>query len=174
MIPEPIPIPESIPEPLPILKPILVPIPIPESILEPISELIMESIPNLDTNPETDSGPAFRNRFQKTAELAGIDSDKNFIFPITNCYEAFHVLLLLEQKILPFNFKFTFVVQSKLLLVSILYYIFYFEESLEMKRTIFHTFSPHSHARTITTISFTIRILVHHRQIFPFCSIINV
>ena len=40
-----------------------------------------QSIP--ESIPETDSGPTIRNRFQKTAELAGIDSDKNFIFPIT-------------------------------------------------------------------------------------------
>ena len=33
---------------------------------------------------ETDSGPTIRNRFQKTAELARIDSDKNYIFPITS------------------------------------------------------------------------------------------
>ena len=30
------------------------------------------------------SGPTIQNRFQKTAELAGIDTDKNFIFPITS------------------------------------------------------------------------------------------
>ena len=91
-IPEPIPesIPEPIPEPIPgpipesILEPILIPEPIPESIPEPIpiSEPIPESI------PETDSGPTIRNRFQKTAELAGIDSDKNFIFPSLVCIKT--------------------------------------------------------------------------------------
>ena len=60
---------------------ILEPISIPEPTLirEPIPEpiLIREAI------PENDSGPTVRNRFQKTSELAGIDSDENFIFAIT-------------------------------------------------------------------------------------------
>ena len=83
-IPEPILILESIPEPIPILKsipePILESIPIPE----PIPELI----------PKTYSGPIIRNRFQKTAELAGIDSDKKILFPITTPY---HVIAVCER-----------------------------------------------------------------------------
>ena len=66
-----------------------IPIPYSESIPEPIPESILESIPEsipipepiLESIPETDSGPTIWNWFQKTAELAGIDSDKNFIFP---------------------------------------------------------------------------------------------
>ena len=46
--------------------PVPEPMPIPESILI----------------PEFYSGPTIRNLFQKTLELAGIDSDENFIFPI--------------------------------------------------------------------------------------------
>ena len=57
----------------------------------PIVELISESIPQpfmiMEPIPEsiveTNSGPTFRNRFQKILELTGIDSDENFIFPIT-------------------------------------------------------------------------------------------
>ena len=68
--PFPIPRSESIPEPIPMLESIS----IPESIPEPIPELVAEPI------PENDSGPTIRNRFQKTSELAGIDSDEIFIF----------------------------------------------------------------------------------------------
>ena len=65
----------EMPKPIPISKPILIsePIPIPELKPEPILEPIAE----------TDSGPTIRNRVQKTSELARIDSDENFIFPIT-------------------------------------------------------------------------------------------
>ena len=54
----------------------------------PDSDSVFGSIPMLESIPipESDSGPTIRNRFQKTAELAGIDSDKNFIFPITTLY----------------------------------------------------------------------------------------
>ena len=55
---------------------------IPETIPEPIPESIPES------TSETDSGPTVRNRFQKTSELAGIDSDENFIVPITSVDEV--------------------------------------------------------------------------------------
>ena len=88
-IPEPFPVPESIPEsipeliPEPIEDPIMKPIPILEPIPEPVPESIPISEPIPESTPETDPGPTIRNRFQKTAELAGIDSDKNFIFPIT-------------------------------------------------------------------------------------------
>ena len=87
---ESIPIPESIPEPIqePIPEPIpeLTPKPIPESILQPIPESVPESIPIPKQIPETDSGPTIRNRFQKSVKLAGIDFEKNFIFPITTLY----------------------------------------------------------------------------------------
>ena len=71
-----IPIPEPIPDPIPI--PELIPEPIPELVPEPIPKLVPESI------PQTDSGPTIRNRFQKILELAGIDSDEIFFFPISN------------------------------------------------------------------------------------------
>ena len=83
-------IPESSPEPIP---PILISesipmsesILIPESVPEPIPiPLIMIPEPIPESIPETDFGPAIRNRFQKTSELAGIDSDEIFIFPITS------------------------------------------------------------------------------------------
>ena len=88
MTPEPIPDPIPIPEPIPESMLEMVPEPIlesiPKSIAEsiPIPELILESI------PEPDSVPNIRNRFQKTAELAGIDSDKSFIFPITSIHDV--------------------------------------------------------------------------------------
>ena len=41
--------------------------------VEPIPEPILE----------TDSRATVRNQFQKTKKLAGIDSDENFIYPIT-------------------------------------------------------------------------------------------
>ena len=77
---EPFPIPEpiSIPEPNPIPQPI--PEPIPAPIPQPI--LVPESI------PEIYSGLKIRIRFQKTSELAGIDSDRYFIFAITNIHWA--------------------------------------------------------------------------------------
>ncbi|EAL39626.1 AGAP008192-PA [Anopheles gambiae str. PEST] len=75
-----IPIPESIPEPIPI------PVSIPESILDLITEPIPGPI--LESISEPDSGPNIRNRFQKTAELTGIDSDKSFIFPITSIHDV--------------------------------------------------------------------------------------
>ena len=91
LIPEPIteliPIPELIPISEPI--PISVPIPIPEPI----------SIPELNPEPipisisVTDSEPTIRNQLQKTSELAGIDSDEIFIFPITSMNT--HVLCLI-------------------------------------------------------------------------------
>ena len=69
---------EPIPEPIPIPKPILEPIPIPETIpepiLEPISKLILEIA----------SEPTIWNRFHKTTDLSGIDSDENSFFPITS------------------------------------------------------------------------------------------
>ena len=76
-------IPVSVPEPIPIpliMIPEPIPIPEPISILEPIP--IPEPIP--ESIPETDFGSAIRNRFQKTSDLAGIDSDEIFIFPITS------------------------------------------------------------------------------------------
>ena len=62
-------------EPIPILELILIPEPIPVPITEPI--LIPGHIPEsiLESIPETDAGPTIRNRFQKSSELAGIDSD---------------------------------------------------------------------------------------------------
>ena len=74
------------PKPTPILKPILIsePILIPEPISIP--EPIMIPVPIQELIPETDSGLNIRNRFRKTSELSGIDSEENFIFPITSLY----------------------------------------------------------------------------------------
>ena len=84
LIPEPIPTPIPIPELILIPKPISIPelIPIPEPMLELILEPVPDPIP--ESIPETDSGPTIRNRFQKISELARIDCDEIFIFPITN------------------------------------------------------------------------------------------
>ena len=71
LISEPISIPELTPIPEP--NPEQIPVPVPEPISEPIPELI----------PVADSGPTIRNRFQKTSEQVGIDSDEIFIFIIT-------------------------------------------------------------------------------------------
>ena len=78
--PNPISKPIPIPEPISIPEPIMIPKPIQELIPEliPIPESIQELI------PETNSEPAIRNRFQETSVLAGIDSEENFIFPITS------------------------------------------------------------------------------------------
>ena len=69
-IPTPILISDQIPKPL---KPIKIPEPILVSILE------------------TNFGPTIWNHFQKTSELARIDSDANFIFPITRTNDGHHV-----------------------------------------------------------------------------------
>ena len=73
----------EMPKLTPIWKPILISEPIP--VLEPISIpkpiLIPDPIPK--PSPKTDSGPTIRYRFQKTSELAEIDSDENFNVPIT-------------------------------------------------------------------------------------------
>ena len=83
-IPKPIPelMTEPIPEFTPELTPILELIPIPKSILnpEPIPDPILIPEPILESISKTDSGLTILNRFQKTSELAGIDSDE--IFPV--------------------------------------------------------------------------------------------
>ena len=76
-----------------------IPEPIPQSTPEPIPEPIPELIPITESIPETSLGPTIRNRFQKTAELVGIDSDENFIFPITTM-DAFFVVVPKKKSII--------------------------------------------------------------------------
>ena len=75
----------EIPKPTPISKsiPISKPNPIPEPILisKPIPQAIMIPKPILESIPETDSGPTIQNRFQKTLNRAGIDSDETSFVP---------------------------------------------------------------------------------------------
>ena len=67
--------------PEPITEPIPIPKLIPESIPEPIP--ILEPTP--ESIPETDSGLTIRNRFQKTLDVAGIDSNETSFFPSLVC-----------------------------------------------------------------------------------------
>ena len=71
-----------IPEPIPMPEPSLGTVPVPTP--EPILELILDPILILEPIPETNSEPTIRNRFEKTYELARIDSEQNFFFPITS------------------------------------------------------------------------------------------
>ena len=87
-MPKPTPIskPILISEPILILKPISIPEPvlIPHPIPIPETIMILKPIPIQESSSKTDSGPTIRYRFQKTSELAGIDSDENLFFPITS------------------------------------------------------------------------------------------